>query len=78
MIETKTTSIRIDLDNDTNTALKVLAASNGLTKRDYLVMMIKECVKGDSADQQSSHFSDTEGVIKQLKPLSPVLPIIRR
>ena len=78
MTETKTTSIRIDLDCDTNSALKVLAVKKGLSKRDYLVSIITECVKGDLAEQQSSHFSDTEGVIKQLKPLSPVLPIIRK
>lgn len=78
MMESKTTSIRIDLDRDTNLALKVIAANNGLTKRDYLVRLIKECVKGDLTEQQSSDFFDAEGVIKQLKPLSPVLPIIRR
>ena len=78
MTESKTTSIRIDLDSDTNSALKVLATKKGLTKRDFLVNIINECVKGDLTSQRSSLLFDTEGVIKQLNSPQPVLPIIRR
>ncbi len=78
MTESKTTSIRIDLDADTNNALKMMATKEGLTKRDFLVSMIEECVKGDSAVKSSSLFYNTEGVVKQLKAPQPVLPIIKR
>ena len=78
MTETKTTSIRIDLDSKTNLALKVMATKESLTKRDLLVTMIEECVKGDLTSQGSSLLCDTEGVIKQLVASQPVLPIIRR
>ena len=77
MAETKTTSIRIDLDNDTNLALKVMATKEGLTKRDLLVNMIKECVKS-GLPTKSSLLLDTDGVIEQLKAPQPVLPVFRR
>tara|TARA_B100001059_G_scaffold236690_1_gene289098 strand:+ start:4556 stop:4789 length:234 start_codon:yes stop_codon:yes gene_type:complete len=77
MTETKTTSIRIDLDSETNLALKVMATKEGLTKRDLLVSMIKECVKSGLL-AKSALLLDTDGVIEQLKAPQPVLPIIIR